>query len=110
MIEERQRRANRKGVQPERNLGEFDRHRVLIDPVHASLQDETLDEVLVGQLLVRHGPAMRVGFSPDFRPDCGEPADQRRNIVGPGDRFMRVPDRGHDLLGEIINQRDEKMA
>jgi hypothetical protein len=50
-------------VKPERNLGELDRHGILVDAKDAAFQDETLDEVLVDELVVADGPAMllRVG-------------------------------------------------
>ena len=40
VIEERQRRADGEGVQPQAELGEFDRHRVLVDAVDDPLEDD----------------------------------------------------------------------
>ena len=37
MVDERQRRANREGVQPQRHLGQFHRHRVLVHAIDAAL-------------------------------------------------------------------------
>ena len=50
MIEERERRAGGEGVQPECDLGQLDRHRVLVHAVHDALQDHPAHEVLVVQL------------------------------------------------------------
>ena len=57
MIEEGERRAGGEGVQPERDLGQLDRHRVLVDAVHDALQDHAPDEVPVVELRLVELPA-----------------------------------------------------
>ena len=72
MIEKGQRRAGRKCVQPQRHLGEFDGHRILVDAVDAALEHKPLDQVLVAELVVADDPSVLFGFGADFRPNVGE--------------------------------------
>ena len=45
VVEKAERRAHGEGVQPERDLGEFHRHRVLVDAVDAALEHHAADDV-----------------------------------------------------------------
>ena len=47
VIEEAERRAGREGVQPQRDLGQLDRHRVAVHAVDASFEHDTPDEAPV---------------------------------------------------------------
>jgi hypothetical protein len=47
VVEETQWRTNREGMEPERDLGQFDGHEVLVDTVNAAFQDHATDNVPV---------------------------------------------------------------
>src|SRR6266446_7503316 len=110
MIEERQRRAGREGVQPERDFSQFHCHLVLVDAVDAALENEALHQILVSQLVVSHCPFVHIGFGADSRPHVGKPADQGRYIIGPRYYLTRFAHGGCDLVGEIIDQRYKEVT
>ena len=66
MVEKAQRRTRRKGVQPQRYLGQLHGHGVFIDPVHASLEHHAPHNVAVVEPLGVNAPAAFFGI----RHDC----------------------------------------
>ena len=81
MVEEGERRAGGEGVQPERDLGQLDRHRVLVDAVHDALEDHAADEVPVVELRLVELPASLLGQAQNALANCGDALDQGR-LVG----------------------------
>ena len=53
VVEKGQRCPDREAVQPERDLGEFNCHRVEVDPVHAALEYHAAHDVAVVQAVLR---------------------------------------------------------
>ena len=53
MVEEGERRADGEGVQPQGDLGQLDRHRVLVDAVDHALEDHAPDQATVVELVPR---------------------------------------------------------
>ena len=80
MIEERERRAGGEGVQPERDLGQLDRHRVLVHAVHDALQDHAADKMLVVQLCLVDSPTTAGSEPENAIADRGDALDQWRFI------------------------------
>jgi hypothetical protein len=66
VVQKGERSANREGVQPKRQLGELDRHRVLVDAENHALEDHAPDDLPVVELLRVDGPALarRLPFDP----------------------------------------------
>ena len=62
MVDEGERSANGEGVQPQRHLGEFDRHRVLVHAIDAAFEDHAADDVSVVELFLIDGPVRRLGI------------------------------------------------
>ena len=108
MIEERQRRTGGERVQPQRDLGEFDRHRVLVDAVDAALEHHAFDEILIGKLRLADRPVVFPRLGADALADVGQARQQRRRVIAAGDR-RGLADGGDDAHGEMVDQADEKM-
>ena len=71
VVEEVERRAEREGVEPQADLGQFDGHRVEIDAVDAALEDVPLEQVDVGQLVRIDGDALLAERFEDARAGSG---------------------------------------
>ena len=121
VVQKRQRRADGEGVQPQRGLGQLDRHGVLVDAEHAFLQDHAAHDVAVVELGVGHGPAVARGLRLDFAPDGGDAPDHRAfpGVAALGQ--VRRPGLGVDqgagaagglqhAVGQVVDQRDQEVA
>ena len=65
VIQEGERRADGEGVQPERDLGELHRHRVLVHAEDAALEHHAPHDVAVVEAFGRDAPAVRLGVGAD---------------------------------------------
>jgi hypothetical protein len=114
MFEEGKGRAGGEGVQPEGDLGQLDRHRVLVHAVHDALEDHPPHEVLIVKLRLVNLPAASLRQIENALADRRYALDQWR-LVGVLDfrewhQARRGGDRFENSIGEEIDQRDEKMA
>src|SRR5487761_1652950 len=78
---EGKRRADGESVQPQRNLRELDRHRILVDAVNASLEDHAAHKVAIVEMAFLDLPVVGARLSADALADRADPRDQRR-LVG----------------------------
>ena len=97
VVEKGQRCPDREAVQPERDLGEFHRHRVKIDSVHAALEYHAANDVAVIQLFFDDRPVMRARVGDDCLSQLGDVLDQRRSIFAPGHAFS-IANRSENLV------------
>ena len=77
MVQETERGAHREGVQPQRDLGQFHRHRVLVHAVHAALEHHAPDDVPVVELRRIESPAAILGIGHDRVADPVDALRQR---------------------------------
>lgn len=77
MVEKGERSADSEGVEPESDLGELDRHRVLVDAVDDALQDHAPNEPPVIELRLVDTPAGRRRLGEDARADRLDARSQR---------------------------------
>src|SRR3954471_6018941 len=110
MIEKRQRCANREGMQPQRYLGEFDGHRVFVNAINAALEDHAADNVAVVELIEIQRPLLVGGILENDISDILDAIAQRRNILGPFTKFLGFGDSSNNLIGEVIDERDQKVS
>lgn len=110
MIEERKWRTSGKGVQPQGDFGEFYRHRVLVYAIDAAFQNEALDQILVGELIIAHDPPVSFGFGANTCPHVSEPPHQWRDVISPGDRVMRFAHQDGHMFSEVIHERYQKVT
>ena len=107
VIQGAERRAVREGVQPERDLGQFHRHGVLVDAVDASLEDHAPDDVAVVEPVPVDGPIALLRVRHDPVADGLDAADERRDIAL-CQRFRLGRGRDHSV-GEIVDQTDQEV-
>src|SRR5215831_1382199 len=114
VIKKRQRRADRKRMQPQRQFRKLDRHRIEVDAVDHALQNDAADEVPVIKLFFRHRPVVFLSRAADL---LAQPLNARgeRGTIGlfgtrPGYEARHLGDRGQYLVREIIYQRHKEMA
>ena len=107
VIQEAERRADREGVQPERDLGQLDRHRVLVDAVDAALEDHAPDDVAVVEPVPVDGPVAVLRVRHDPVADGLDAAHERRDIAL-YQRFRLGHGRDHSV-GEIVDQTDQEV-
>ena len=107
VIQEAERRADREGVQPERDLGQLDRHGVLVDAVDAALEDHAPDDVAVVEPVPVDGPVALLRVRQDPVADGLDAADERRDIAL-CQRFRLGHGRDHSV-GEIVDQTDQEV-
>ena len=107
MIQEAERRADREGVQPERDLGQLDRHGVLVDAVDAALEDHAPDDVAVVEPVPVDGPVAVLRIGQDSVADGLDAAHERRDIAL-CQRFRLGHGRDHSV-GEIVDQTDQEV-
>ncbi len=89
MVEKRQRRADREGVQPQGDLCELDRHHMLVHAVDAALQNHATDNMPVVELLVVNSPTTLIRVADNGCANCCDTG------VIDGERIARVFERGN---------------
>ena len=107
MIQKAQRRAHGKGMQPQRHLGQFHRHRVFVHAVHAALEHHAANDMPVVKLFGIDGPAALTGIVQNSGPNGVNPLGQGRNIAG--NRGLSLGQGGNHAVGQIVHQADQKM-
>ena len=112
VVEKRERRADGEAVQPQRDLGQLDGERVLVHAVDAALEHHAADDGLVGELRLLQNPLRCFGPAQDVVADRRYPAHQRRFVlaVEPLGVYRRVLDQAGDVVGQIVDRRDQKVA
>ena len=112
VVEEGERRADGEAVQPQRDLGQLDRERVLVDAVDTALEHHAADDRLVAELAFVDDPVGGAGPFQDLAPDRLDAVDQGRNVVAvePGDRGRHAFDQLGDRVREVVDRGDEKVA
>ena len=108
VIQETQRGPHREGVQPERHLGEFHRHRVLVDAIDAALEHHAPDNVTVVELVLVNGPATGVGIRHDPGADIVDPCRQWREVAV--HRGFGLRHRRDHAISEIVHEVDQKVS
>ena len=108
MVEEAQRSAYSEAVQPQRQLGEFDRHRVLVDAVDDALEDDAADQALVVKLRGRYPPAVRLSPRENAGAHFLEVVEQRRAVTL--NRLRCFGNRVEHLARQIVDKADEEMS
>ena len=81
VIQEAERRADREGAQPQRDLGQLHRHGVLVDAVDAALEDHAPDDVAVDEPVPVNGPSALLGVRHNPVADGLDAAHERRDIA-----------------------------
>ena len=111
MVQEAERRAHREGVQPQRDLGQLHRHRVLVHAVDAALEHHATNDVPVVKLVRVHCPAAPLGIGQNSVPDRVDSLGQRRDVVAP--RLRRVHlglgDGADHLVGHQVHEADQEV-
>ena len=112
VVEEGEGRADGEAVQPERDLGQFDGQRVLVDAVDAAFEDHAADDGLVGELGFVDDPVGGVCPRQNVLTDSGDAYNQRRCVGAfqPGRDGRRVFDQFENGVGEVVDSGDEKVA
>ena len=112
VVEEGERRADGEAVQPERDLGQFDGQRVLVDAVDAAFEDHAADDGLVGELGLVDHPIGGVCPRQNVLTDSGDAFNQGRCVGAfqPGRDGRRVFDQFENGVGEVVDSGDEKVA
>ena len=108
MIQKAEWRTDGKGVEPQRDLGQFHRHRVLVHAVDAPLEHHAANDVAVVELDRIEYPAPVLGVVHDRVADSVDPLRQRRQ-VSLHERFGL----GHgldDAVGEVVHEIDKEVA
>ena len=109
VVEEGERRADGEGMQPERDLGELHRHRVLVHAVDAALEHHAPHDVAVVEAFGSDGPAVRLGVGADGGAGGLDAVGERRTVVAPIDRRLRFGHGGDGPVGEPVHQIDQEM-
>ena len=112
VVEKGERRADGEAVQPQRDLGQLDRERVLVDAVDTALEHHAADDRLVAELGCVDHPVGRAGPFQDLAADRLDAVDQGRDVVAvePGDRGRHAFDQLGDRVREVVDGGDEKVA
>ena len=112
VVEEGERRADGEAVQPQRDLGQLDRERVLVDAVDAALEHHAADDGLVGELGFVDDPIGGLGAVEDLAADRFDAVDQGRTVeaVEPGNGGRGVFDQLGDGVGEVVDRGDQEVA
>ena len=112
VVEEGEGRADGEAVQPERDLGQFDGQRVLVDAVDAAFEDHAADDGLVGELGLVDHPIGGVCPRQNVLTDSGDAFNQGRCVGAfqPGRDGRRVFDQFENGVGEVVDSGDEEVA
>ena len=112
VVEEGEGRADGEAVQPERDLGQFDGQRVLVDAVDAAFEDHAADDGLVGELGLVDHPVGGVCPRQNVLTDSRDAFNQGRCVgaLQPGRDGRRVFDQFENGVGEVVDSGDEKVA
>ena len=97
-------------MEPQRDLCQFDRHGVLVDPVDAALEHHTADDVAIIKLFGIYDPASLFGMVEDGIADAINPLPERRNIIAPLNNGLSLGHRGDHPVGQIVDQADKEVA
>src|SRR3984893_10417029 len=106
VIEERERRADGEGVQPQGHLGKFDGHGVFIDAVYA----HAADDMAIVELFWVDRPGAFLGIAENPGADVRYRVDQRGFVIAEGHERLRLGDGGDDLIGQVIDEAYEKVT
>ena len=107
MIQKAQRSTDGEGVEPQRDLGQLHRHRVLVHPVDAPLEHHAADDVAVVELARIEGPAPVLRVVHDRVADPLDPLGERRQVslherLGLGHRL-------DEAVGDVVHKVDEEV-
>ena len=108
MIEKAERRADGEGVEPQRDLGQFHRHRVLVHAVDAPLEHHAAHDVPVVELGRIECPAPVLRVVHDREADPLDPLRERRQVAIL-DR-LRLRHGLDDAVGEVVHKIDEEVS
>ena len=99
-------------MQPERDLCQLHRHRVLVHTVDAALEHHATDDVPVVKLVRIHGPATTADVGENGGPDRVDSLGQRRDVVAPCIRCLRLGlgDGSDHLVGHQIDKTHQKVT
>ena len=113
VVDEAQRCADREGVQPQRNLGQFHRHRVFVRAIDTALEHHALDQLGIVQLLFAYCPAFIARMAPNGPAHLADFFRHRAFIiVQPGSfasQYARFLDCLQSKVRQPINQRNKEM-
>ncbi len=113
VVEEGQRRAGREGVQPQRELGQLDRHRVLVGAVDDPLQDHPPHNVPVIELGLVDGPLSGARVLQDSGANLAHPDQDGRLVVPLG--LQSIDERGRfcarlqHFVREVVDEGNEEV-
>ena len=111
VVEKGKRRAHGEGMQPQSDLGELDRHRILVHAVNHALQDHTTHHMAVVELGWTDCPTLRLRRRKDALADIGDTLGDRRlpgrrNVIRPAlryDNLARVRHGFEHAIGQIVH-------
>jgi hypothetical protein len=110
MVQEAQRCADSEGVKPQGDLGQLDRHQILVDAIDAALQDHATDDMSVVELGWIDGPPTLLGVPENGVADGFDPAAKRRRVITPRDDRLGFGHCRDDFIGQIIDKTYEEVA
>src|SRR5664280_1366055 len=113
VIEERQRGANCKRVQPQRYFGELDRHGVPVDTVDGAFEHHATDEVAIVELAGEDRPPLLLSVRQDVAPRGLESSQQGGSVADNSGRpglALNLGKRLECFVGEVVHEGDEKVA
>lgn len=97
-------------MKPERHLGEFDRHRVLVDPVDDALQHHAANDLAIVELPRRDRPAVPPCLVQDAGTDRGDALRQGRCVGGEAHGSRRVRHGFEYAVGQPVDEAHQKVA
>ena len=108
MVQKAKRSADREGMEPQRDLGQFHRHRVLVHPVDAPLEHHAADDVPVVELGGIECPAPVLRIVHDRVADPVDPLHQWREVsvhkgFGLGHRL-------DNAVGKVVHEVDQEVS
>ncbi|MGI8705432.1 MAG: hypothetical protein ACR2JJ_06520 [Sphingomicrobium sp.] len=108
VVEEGQRSADGKGVEPERKLRQLDRHRVLVNAVNDAFEDDPAHQVARLQTANRQRPPVPVPLFLDVSGNGFEACAEGRGVaVAAG---FRICHRLQDLVRQPVDEADEEVT
>ena len=113
VIQKRQRRADGERVQPQRELRQLHRHRILVHPMHDALQDHAAHEMAVVEQSRVDRPLAGLRLIQDAFAQAHDVARDGGVIVRDTGSVGLHADIGKLLqhaVGQIVDETDEKMA